>query len=107
MGQPTSIHAPCTLGTPIHGGSPGFQANAGRARRGRPRSNLATNSAPERRRCLSPGTEFAQQAQERLTQLVDQPDAPPQRLPWLVKIFPEDKTVRPLIATSPLENARR
>ena len=54
-----------------------------------------------------PGTEFAQQAQERLTQLVDQPDAPPQRLPWLVKIFPEDKTVRPLIATSPLENARR
>ena len=54
-----------------------------------------------------PETTFSQQARERLTQIVDQPDSPPQRLPWLVKIFPEETTVRPLIATSPLENARR
>ena len=54
-----------------------------------------------------PETPFSQQARDRLTQIADQPDSPPQAVPWLVKIFPDDSTVKPLIATSPLGNARR
>ena len=54
-----------------------------------------------------PETPFSQQARDRLTQIADQPDSPPQAVPWLVKIFPDDTTAKPLIATSPLGNARR
>ena len=54
-----------------------------------------------------PETPFSQQARDRLTQISDHPDSPPQAVPWLVKIFPDEETVKPLIATSPLGNARR
>jgi len=41
-----------------------------------------------------PDTRFAEMAAERLAQIKDLPDSPPQRLPWLVKLFPEKKRRR-------------
>jgi outer membrane protein assembly factor BamD (BamD/ComL family) len=44
-------------------------------------------------------TPFGKQAGERLGIIADRPDVPPQTLTWLVKMFPERETVRPLLAT--------
>jgi outer membrane protein assembly factor BamD (BamD/ComL family) len=44
-------------------------------------------------------TPFAQNASERLRQIQGEPDVPPQRMEWLVDMFPEREAVHPLIAT--------
>ena len=44
-------------------------------------------------------TPFADQAQERLAVIIDQPAIPRQRARWLVKLFPEPKATKPLIAS--------
>ncbi|MBI3461838.1 MAG: outer membrane protein assembly factor BamD [Planctomycetes bacterium] len=41
-----------------------------------------------------PDTRFAEMAAERLAQTKDLPENPPQRLPWLIKLFPENKRRR-------------
>mgnify|MGYP005847482653 CR=1 FL=1 len=46
-------------------------------------------------------TPFGQQASERLAAIADRPDVPPQKLAWLVKMFPERETVKPLLMTGP------
>lgn len=46
-------------------------------------------------------TPFAEQAQESIAAIADKPDVPPQRLKWLVDVFPEEENVQPIIATSP------
>lgn len=44
-------------------------------------------------------TAFAQVARERVQETEAHPDVPPQRFEWLVDMFPQRETVRPLIAT--------
>jgi hypothetical protein len=49
-------------------------------------------------------TPLAERAQERVTQIAGLPAVPPQRLPWLVAMFPESDKVKPLIeATKKME----
>jgi outer membrane protein assembly factor BamD (BamD/ComL family) len=45
-------------------------------------------------------TPFAERAEERIAAIADEPDVPPQRLQWLVDVFPEEETVQPIIASS-------
>ncbi|MCH5372699.1 MAG: outer membrane protein assembly factor BamD [Planctomycetes bacterium] len=52
-------------------------------------------------------TPFAQRAEERLAQIGGEPDVPPQRLGWLVDLFPGQEDVRPLMATAPDTTTRR
>jgi outer membrane protein assembly factor BamD (BamD/ComL family) len=52
-------------------------------------------------------TPFADRARERIAAVADEPDVPPQRLSWLVNIFPDDEDVRPLIATDDTGVTRR
>jgi outer membrane protein assembly factor BamD (BamD/ComL family) len=44
-------------------------------------------------------TEFAQRARAQLNEIRGRPDTPPQRLQWLADWFPEETTVKPLVAT--------
>ncbi|MFV1963852.1 MAG: tetratricopeptide repeat protein [Pirellulaceae bacterium] len=44
-------------------------------------------------------TTFADRATARLKEISGRPDLPPQRLSWLADWFPEEKTVKPLVAT--------
>jgi hypothetical protein len=44
-------------------------------------------------------TPFAENARTRLEEIRGEPDVPPQRMKWLVDLFPQRQTVRPLIAT--------
>jgi outer membrane protein assembly factor BamD (BamD/ComL family) len=46
-------------------------------------------------------TPFAERTRQRLEQVADEPDVPPQQLPWLVSLFPSTKQarVRPLLQT--------
>ena len=44
-------------------------------------------------------TAFAQAARERVQEIGGNPDVPPQRFEWLVDLFPERETVRPLMAS--------
>ena len=46
-------------------------------------------------------TPFAKEASQRVAAIADRPDVPPQRFEWLVDLFPERETVRPLVATQP------
>lgn len=46
-------------------------------------------------------TSLASEAEERLAQLGDSPDLPPQRLEWLARVFPSDESEQPLLATRP------
>ena len=45
-------------------------------------------------------TSLAGQAKERIAELVDKPEVPPQRLSWIVNMFPEQDDVTPLMATA-------
>ncbi len=45
-------------------------------------------------------TPFAQEAETRLAQIEDRPPVPPQRMEWLVDLFPKTEDVRPLVASS-------
>jgi outer membrane protein assembly factor BamD (BamD/ComL family) len=51
-------------------------------------------------------TPFAQRAEQRLRDLGGLPDTPPQRLSWLVSLFPERDTLRPLVASDPTVRRR-
>jgi outer membrane protein assembly factor BamD (BamD/ComL family) len=42
-------------------------------------------------------TPFAKRAEQRIAALANQPDVPPQRLKWLVKLFPESDPLRPVL----------
>lgn len=48
-----------------------------------------------------PDTPFAEQTRERLGEIVGKPNVPPQRLSWLVNLFPSTDTQTPLLATKP------
>ncbi len=52
-------------------------------------------------------TSLSSDANERLAQLGGLPDKPPQRLAWLVDIFPTPDREQPLIARNPLDVIRR
>jgi len=45
-------------------------------------------------------TPFSRQAADRLAELGDAPAVPPQRLAWLVDMFPKEEDLRPLMANS-------
>jgi outer membrane protein assembly factor BamD (BamD/ComL family) len=47
-----------------------------------------------------PDTPFAEQSRQRLAEIADRPDTPPQRLTWLVDLFPEPKPAKPLFSTA-------
>ncbi len=44
-------------------------------------------------------TPFADTARERIEAMRGKPDQPPQRLSWLVKLFPETEPAKPMIVT--------
>jgi outer membrane protein assembly factor BamD (BamD/ComL family) len=44
-------------------------------------------------------TPFAENARTRLEEIRGEPDVPPQRMKWLVDLFPQRQTVRPLMTT--------
>ncbi len=46
-------------------------------------------------------TPFAEQAREEIGQLAGKPRVPPQRMAWLVNLFPDSDTAKPLLATAP------
>lgn len=48
-----------------------------------------------------PDTNLAQQSTERLAELGDRPNQPPQYLPWLVEMMPSSKDPKPIMATAP------
>jgi len=52
-------------------------------------------------------TSLAGQARERIAELVDKPEVPPQRLSWIVNMFPEQDDVTPLMATAGSGATRR
>ncbi|MHB0957382.1 MAG: outer membrane protein assembly factor BamD [Pirellulaceae bacterium] len=45
-------------------------------------------------------TPFAQQARDEAGKMAGKPPVPPQRLSWLVELFPDAETTRPLVATA-------
>jgi hypothetical protein len=51
-------------------------------------------------------TAFSEETRNRLAEIQGEPEVPPQRLQWLVDVFPEQEDVRPLIATSPTGTTR-
>ncbi len=52
-------------------------------------------------------TPFAEKAEARLGEIAGKPPTPPQRLSWLVKMFPEKKDVKPLIMSDDVSTMRR
>jgi outer membrane protein assembly factor BamD (BamD/ComL family) len=52
-------------------------------------------------------TPFSDQAVARLEQIHGEPAVPPQRLEWLVNLFPQEEDVKPLIATADTGTTRR
>ena len=52
-------------------------------------------------------TPFADQAREQIGEIAGKPLAPPQRLTWLVNLFPDKEIPQPLIVTSPGETKLR
>jgi hypothetical protein len=42
-------------------------------------------------------TPFAERAKQRMDQFRDKPDTPPQRLSWLVNLFPESDELKPIL----------
>ena len=47
-------------------------------------------------------TAYVEPAQQRLASIGGQPDNPPQSLDWIVRLFPEEKRVQPLIQNGPV-----
>ena len=45
-------------------------------------------------------TPLAERARQRIAEVADKPDVPPQRLSWLVSMFPKQDDVKPLMATA-------
>ncbi|MDP6061019.1 MAG: hypothetical protein QGH33_19085, partial [Pirellulaceae bacterium] len=45
-------------------------------------------------------TPFARQARQRLQQIGREPDTPKQQMSWLVNMFPETDTVKPLMESN-------
>lgn len=52
-------------------------------------------------------TPFAEKARQRLPQITGKPAEPPQKLAWLVSLFPDDDITKPLVATAPSDKTRR
>jgi outer membrane protein assembly factor BamD (BamD/ComL family) len=52
-------------------------------------------------------TRFAKEAETRLAEITDEPSVPPQRMAWLVDMFPQQEDVKPLMATAPEGTTRR
>jgi hypothetical protein len=52
-------------------------------------------------------TPFSRRAADRLIELGDAPDVPPQRLEWLVDLFPREEDLRPLMANTEPETTIR
>ncbi len=52
-------------------------------------------------------TPFAADAREQVGDMAGRPASPPQRLTWLVNLFPENETPRPIMATAPSSTKRR
>jgi outer membrane protein assembly factor BamD (BamD/ComL family) len=52
-------------------------------------------------------TPFADNARTRMAELGGLPDVPPQRFEWLVDVFPDEGSVRPLIATDKPKTKKR
>ena len=46
-------------------------------------------------------TPFADKAREEAGKMAGKPSVPPQRLGWLVDLFPDSDATRPLVATAP------
>ncbi len=51
-------------------------------------------------------TPFADSARDEIPRIAQKPRVPPQRLAWLVKLFPDPDPVKPLLATSPSDVKR-
>lgn len=52
-------------------------------------------------------TPLAARAKQRIVEVADKPDVPPQRLGWLVNMFPQRDDVKPLMATADSGATRR
>ncbi len=52
-------------------------------------------------------TEYAEEASQRVASLTGKPPVPPQKVPWLVNLFPEKERNKPLIATGNNESILR
>ena len=52
-------------------------------------------------------TPFAERSREQLQKLSGKPDVPPQRLSWLVNLFPDPEPAKPLVASSQLGGSKR
>ena len=52
-------------------------------------------------------TPFAAKAREQVGDIAGKPPSPPQRLAWLVDLFPETATPHPIMATAPEDTKRR
>lgn len=52
-------------------------------------------------------TPFSRRAADRLAELGDAPDVPPQRLAWLVELFPQEEDLEPLLANPPQDTTLR
>ena len=52
-------------------------------------------------------TPFSRRAADRLVELGDAPDVPPQRLAWLVDMFPKEEDLQPLMANQERETTLR
>ena len=52
-------------------------------------------------------TPFADQAREEVGKLAGKPRVPPQRLAWLVQLFPNSDAAKPLVATAPGDKKKR
>jgi outer membrane protein assembly factor BamD (BamD/ComL family) len=52
-------------------------------------------------------TPFADKTRERVVEIGGLPEVPPQRLEWLVDVFPREEKVRPLIATDKPKTKKR
>ncbi len=52
-------------------------------------------------------TPLAERARLRITEVANEPDVPPQRLSWLVSMFPDQDDLKPLMATADSGETRR
>jgi outer membrane protein assembly factor BamD (BamD/ComL family) len=52
-------------------------------------------------------TSLSEEARDRAGKIADKPSKPPQKLPWLTRLFPTPQRELPLVATKPLERLTR
>jgi len=52
-------------------------------------------------------TPFADKARDEVGEMAGKPRVPPQRMAWLVSLFPDSDTATPLVATAPGDTQRR